>query len=137
MLPKKVSQTFLCTHCIMVVSKLLSCFRLLLSPHYKFHFKKFWKSDRTPNEPLYTHILYKIFTFRKFSHFIEKSVPPKLRNSVQSKLRAQFFYSESFIAYSNNIWNFICPLPYESQENSNYNYTKLTFKLCTVLWRGR
>ena len=121
----------------MVVSKLLSCFRLLLTPLYKFHFKKFWKSDRTPNEPLCTHILYKIFTFRKFSHFIEKSVPPKLRNSVQSKLRAQFFYSESFIAYTHNIWNFICPLPSESQENSNYNYTKLTFKLCTVLWRGR
>ena len=105
-------------------------------PHSINFFKKFWKSDRTPNEPLYTHILYQILTFRKLSHFIEKSVPSKLRNSVQSKLRAQFFYSESFIAYSHNIWNFICPLPSESQENSNYNYTKLTFKLCTVLWRG-
>ena len=103
----------------MVVSKLLSCFRLLLTPVYKFHFKKFWKSDRTPNEPLYTHILYQIFTFRKLSHFIEKSVPPKLRNSVQSKLRAQFFYSESFIAYSHNIWNFICPTYPQSAKSSD------------------
>ena len=61
----------------MVVSKLLSCFRLLLTPLYKLHFKKFWKFDRAPNEP------YMLIFCIKDSNpesFTEKSIPAKLLN---------------------------------------------------------
>ena len=70
--------------------------------------------------------IYMLYPFHvpNFSQFCEKV---KHKNFVKSCLRVQIFILEVFIAYSSNIWNFICLMVQKISENSNSIYAKLTF----------